>query len=396
MIFIKKNIFLIFILLLLLFLFLILDVNIEPYTNIEQKYDLLMDNFKSIFPSSNRNGGGPQFFDYINKLPLSQEDFELYNTFYCGVSGSPISPESTGDYIVVKDIDGNDIRGKYYSCCSPCICDIIKYATVDKYDKIIDLGNGSTEVIQYDVLTIVDPCCDPDNIPDSVDSFKCNEGKTVNGVYSNNGRLIFALFYDAMAYRDSDIDERNNIESMCSERNSKEPDDLKSGMGDIFVKLSQNCKMNIYGEPLKPCKTTESNGSWDNNGNCSETGGGVHQICMKVTEERKNFSLDTGQTDWSKDRVGHNHCMCLGAWALYKAKGKGDNQELVCSAIPEMSLNSEYVNNWNKWNDNELEHQIIDGVDSLVEQCYSSRENNYLKNKYDLLRNSYENWPSII
>ena len=46
MIFIKKNIFLIFILLLLLFLFMILDVNIEPYTNIE-KYDLLRNSYEN-------------------------------------------------------------------------------------------------------------------------------------------------------------------------------------------------------------------------------------------------------------------------------------------------------------------------------------------------------------
>jgi hypothetical protein len=386
------------ILLLLLLLFLITRDNIEPYEDIHSEFDELMSNFNIIFPSKNRNAGGPQFFKYINDLELSQEDYELYNSFYCGVSGSPIDPrrDMKSNYIVVKDIGGNDIRGKYYSCCSPCVCDITKYATVDKYDKVINLGNGSSEVIQYDVLTIVDPCCDPDNIPESIDSFTCSEGKTVNGVYSNNGRLIFALFHDTRVYQDSDIDERTEIESMCSDRNSTEPDDLQGGMGDIFVKLSQTCKLNIYGEPLQPCKTTESNGSWDNNGNCSEIGGGVHQICMEVTEERKDFSIETGQTDWSEDRVGHNHCMCLGAWALYKAKDKGDNQELVCSAIPEMSLNLEYVNNWNKWNENELENQIIDGVNSLVEQCHKSKPSPYLKNKYDRLRNSYTNWPSII
>ena len=55
------------------------------------------------------------------------------------------------------------------------------------------------------------------------------------------------------------------------------PDDLKYGMGDIFVKLSLLCNKdkietftnknmtlkNIYGEPLKKCKTGEENGSWD-------------------------------------------------------------------------------------------------------------------------------------
>ena len=39
-------------------------------------------------------------------------------------------------------------------CCSPCLCDVMKYAKVDKYDITLD-GKKLT----YDVLTISDPCC---------------------------------------------------------------------------------------------------------------------------------------------------------------------------------------------------------------------------------------------
>ena len=53
---------------------------------------------------------------------------------------------------------------------------------------------------------------------------------------------------------------------------------------------NHNTLKNIYGEPLKPCKTGTKPGSWDNEGYCSEKGGGVHQICMNVTEERSDFS----------------------------------------------------------------------------------------------------------
>lgn len=164
---------------------------------------------------------------------------------------------------------------------------------------------------------------------------------------------------------------------------------------------------NIYGEPLQPCKTGTKPGSWDSEGYCSEIGGGVHQICMNVTEESSNFSEETGQSDWSEYRVGNNHCMCLGAWALYKAKGKGDGNELVCDSIPEMSLNIDYVNNWNTWNgieylkkDGKPNDQIIDGVDSLVEQCYNQGKNEtnreYVRSKYDNLRNHYGDWESVI
>ena len=82
--------------------------------------------------------------------------------------------------------------------------------------------------------------------------------------------------------------------------------------------------------------------------------------------------------------------MCLGAWSLYKAKQNNElidktYNELNCDAIPEMSLNENYINNWNTWNGNELDDQIVDGVNSLMEQCYrkgNSSQKEYLKNKY--------------
>ena len=390
-----------------------LDIeNDTDMTERSEKYEKLMNDFNTIFPDGNRNSGGPQFFKHIVDMNSNKHDFELYNSFYCGVSGSPVDPTRNNvfDYVIVKDLDGNDIYGKYYRCCWPCLCDIMKYARVDKYD-----ANLNDTCITYDVLTIEDPCCDESKIPDSVTSFKCKNNKTQNGVYSRNGRLIFALFYDTKIATESDKNSISDTLERCKQRMNTKPDDLQGGMGDIFVKLSLACKddnnknknddnkdknhsslKNIYGEPLKPCKTGTEPGSWDNEGYCSEKGGGVHQICMNVTPERSDFSIETGQSDWSKDRVGNNHCMCLGAWALYKVKGKGDNKELVCESIPDMSLNPDYVNNWNTWNGNELPDQIIDGVDSMVKQCYNIKNSDYLKEKYDNLRKSYGNWQSII
>ena len=88
--------------------------------------------------------------------------------------------------------------------------------------------------------------------------------------------------------------------------------------------------------------------------------------------------------------------MCLGAWSLYKAKQnknkiKKTNNELICESIPEMSLSDKYVNKWNRWNGNELPNQIVDGVNSLYEQCYEKgnyKQKKYLNNKYiDLTKN---------
>ena len=66
-------------------------------------------------------------------------------------------------------------------------------------------------------------------------------------------------------------------------------------------------------------------------GYCSERVVGLSNMYESNTEG--DFSSQTGQGLWSQDRVGNNHCMCLGAWALYKAKGKGDGNELQCESM---------------------------------------------------------------
>jgi len=187
----------------------------------------------------------------------------------------------------------------------------------------------------------------------------------------------------------------NTLLDMCKERNSMKPDELQYGMGDIFVKLSLIGKegfsneslKNIYGDSLKPCRKykDDMSGSWDGGGYCSEKGGGVHQICFDVNSNTKNFAKETGQSgNWSTGRVGKNHCMCLGAWALYKAKqSKGDikktQNELNCKAIPQMSLSNDYVNTWNTWNGNELPNQIVNGVNQIIHQCYPTGTNKQKK-----------------
>ena len=124
-------------------------------------------------------------------------------------------------------------------------------------------------------------------------------------------------------------------------------------------------------------------------GYCDEEDGGVHQICVNI-DKTNNFSLNTEQGNWSNKRKGKNHCMCLGAWSLYKAKQDNNiipftYNELDCESIMDIALDNRYVNNWNTWNGNELPNQIVNGVNSMMEQCYNkgnSSQKEYLKNKY--------------
>lgn len=157
--------------------------------------------------------------------------------------------------------------------------------------------------------------------------------------------------------------------------------------------------LNVYGESLQSCRgegSDDTGGSWID-GYCSEKGGGVHQICLDV-DKTVDFSENTGQGNWSKTKKGKNHCMCLGAWALYKAKQamgiipKTDN-ELHCEAIMKDALHERYVGNWNTWNGHELGDQIVEGVNKLMDQCHkkgNTKQKQYIKQLYKKLSDSRE------
>ena len=407
------------ILITIIIFYLLENKNIEGNEDKKQLlYDKLMNDFNKIFPDRNRNSGGAQFMNHIMSLNPTKEEFEIYNTFYCAVSGSPIdvNRKDNKSFIYIKDLEGNKICGDYYRCCVPCNCDLMKYSNVEK--MTFKLSDGNKE---YYAIIIDDPCKNEESIPDSVTSFKCVNNKTENGIHSPSGKLVKGILHNGRICSDIDlkkIEEHEYTGDYCKERNSTHPDDLQGGMGDIFVKLSLVSKgfidkvidieekivdeikelfhphlKNIYGEELRQCQkhSDDMRGSWDKEGYCSERGGGVHQICFDVKNETKDFSSETGQSEWSKDRIDKNHCMCLGAWSLYKAKNKGTDKELICEAIPEMSLSKEYISNWSTWNGNELDDQIVYGVNSLMDQCYrkgTESQQKYLKNKYYELTNS--------
>lgn len=158
--------------------------------------------------------------------------------------------------------------------------------------------------------------------------------------------------------------------------------------------------LNVYGEPLQSCRvegSKDTSGSWTD-GYCDEMGGGVHQICLAV-DKTKDFSESTGQGPWSEGRKGKNHCMCLGAWALYKARQeKGEipttDNELHCESIMDDALHERYVSNWNTWNGNELPDQVVHGVNHLMDQCHkqgNTTQKEHIKGLYkNLTKNRTE------
>ena len=173
--------------------------------------------------------------------------------------------------------------------------------------------------------------------------------------------------------------------------------DSSSREGMAKTRRRRSRRRNIYGKPLRSCRrrgSTAGKGSWDvDTGMCSEIDGGVHQICMNVDPATQDFSRDTYQSNWSRSRSGQTHCMCLGAWALYKARQNAGQiprttGELVCPAIPETALSSRYLGKWSYWNGHQIDDQVRDGVEALYKQCYAEgtpSERRYLRRRYKQL-----------
>ena len=189
-------------------------------------------------------------------------------------------------------------------------------------------------------------------------------------------------------------------------------------LGTIFLALTLTNKkekftqkagglLNVYDEELQPCdEGGMGRGSWDDEGKCSELGGGIHQICFKnIDNPKQKFSLNTGQSDWSSDRVKNsNHCLCLGAWSLFVSKNKNKtakygspelSNNLKCSAIPKVSLSKDYVGKfqgWDVWNGLEVNGQTKDGVEELFNQCYSQGN----RSQKESLKTNYCNFAKSV
>jgi hypothetical protein len=223
------------------------DLVIENYysqINKKKHFDKLMKYFHVIFPDSNRNAGGAQFYYFIDsqKEKLTKDLFLLYNQFYCGVSGSPIDPtrKYVYNYVLVKHIDGSDYIGKYYRCCTPCLADIMKYTKIEEHT--IELKDGP---YKHMVITINDPCKYEKKIPKSISSYKCSNNNTENGIKSNSDRLIVAVLHDYKKYNSNLHDHIiNPILDLSEDRMNTDFDKLKYGMGDIFARLSSLHKLN--------------------------------------------------------------------------------------------------------------------------------------------------------
>ena len=177
------------------------------YNKAELFKDMLENHYDKIFPNNgNRNAAGFRFFQYIyDNFAKDEKLFDLYNQFYCAVSGSIVSPDRQSNYDIlkVKDMNGKCVVGKYYRCCTPCNCDLMKYTRIIKTK--IAIPKNSNNMIEKHFLTIADPCVNEDKIPLEMDKsvVNCKNNLVSNGyrindkgeITKDDGRLIIGLLY---------------------------------------------------------------------------------------------------------------------------------------------------------------------------------------------------------
>ena len=218
-------------------LFFIMTVHINA---IEKNYykDIVND-WNKIFPDKNRNAAGPKFFKYILDKKITYKDFVEYNKLYCAVSGSLISPDTTPEFVYLKEeTTKKKICGEYYRCCIPCSCDLMKYSKT----KQMKYKFTDQEKTFY-VLTIDNPCGKKD-FPIQVNkNYFCNGDKLDKSqVTVLEDKLVIGYLHKGRKCLKSDIENINTHEvtgRYCQLRNNKPLDELKSGMGDIFIKLAR-------------------------------------------------------------------------------------------------------------------------------------------------------------
>ena len=228
----KNNLFKYFLILAFLF-------QIDTFAEERNYHKELITDWSRIFPDKNRNAAGPKFFKYIIDKENTYKDFIEYNKLFCAVSGSLIDPNGEPDFLFLKESKtGRKICGDYYKCCIPCSCDIMKYSEVEKMKH--KFSDGLNE---FYVFTIKNPCKKKD-FPDRVNKDYFCDGEKINNnqVYNLNGRIVIGLLHEGRSCKKEELDFVKSHQvtgRFCELRNSTPLDSLKTGMGDIFIKLAR-------------------------------------------------------------------------------------------------------------------------------------------------------------
>ena len=196
-----------------------------------------------------RNAGGPQYFHHLATNPqigeMTKDKFMQVHKAYCAVSGSPVRVQETSDgslnsfnlTVKMKTVGDGEKCGEYHMCCTPCLCDIQRFARVQTMP--MSFADGEHDI---DVLTIKDPC--NNSIPSGITSFICNDdGTTENAIRIGDDRIVIGVLQNA---RECSAEDLQKVESAladsCTERMVASKTEIAGmgGMGDLFTELACN------------------------------------------------------------------------------------------------------------------------------------------------------------
>ena len=192
-----------------------------------------------------RNAGGPQYFHHLANIAgeMTKNNFMEVHKAYCAVSGSPVRVTETDNgldsfnlTVKMNTIDGSEVCGEYHMCCTPCFCDIQRFATAEKLS--MDFSDGAHEI---DVLTIKDPCNNP--IPQGITSFICNDDGTTENAIRIEDRIVVGVLQNTRECTSDDLDSiEQDMVSECSMRMTASKTEIArmGGMGDLFTELACN------------------------------------------------------------------------------------------------------------------------------------------------------------
>ena len=114
----------------------------------------------------------------------------------------------------------------------------MKYSEVEKMKHKFSDG-----LKEFYVFTIKNPCKKKD-FPDRVNKDYFCDGEKINNnqVYNLNGRIVIGLLHEGRSCKKEEIDFVKSHQvtgRFCELRNNTPLNSLKTGMGDIFIKLAK-------------------------------------------------------------------------------------------------------------------------------------------------------------
>lgn len=168
----------------------------------------LSEEYLNIFHSGSSASGAHLWSSYILKHAATMSTTTLERLFqsFCPVSGNLhhrtlVSTQQA----MLQRVEGGTSQGIVHTCCWPCACDLMDFASVDT--KTVATLDGARE---YDFLVVGNPCQHPEkleepltdpiygyfpHLKDSMPEVYCSAGLLGGATLSDHGHPIISMFF---------------------------------------------------------------------------------------------------------------------------------------------------------------------------------------------------------